>query len=294
MFLPLLASPPNDKYPIKYPVLASPKLDGVRAIVRTGTVMSRALLPFPNNHTQNMFGKPEYEYFDGELIVGKSNDPKAYNNTAGAINKVDGTPDVSFYVFDIVPSSDVPFKERYRVLSERVKNLDNVHLVEHKLINNEQELFEYEQLMLDQGYEGIMIRDPNGPYKYGRSTAKEQILLKYKRFIDSEAVITGFVPLYKNNNEATKNALGRTKRSSSKANKVQQEKLGALVVYDVVTKISFEIGTGFTDKQRKEIWRDRDSYWIGKTVKYKSQPHGVVLKPRCPVFLGERYSNDIT
>ena len=45
---------------------------------------------------------------------------------------------------------------------------------------------------LNAGYEGLMLRDPNGIYKFGRSSVKENILLKVKEFMDDEAEIIAF------------------------------------------------------------------------------------------------------
>jgi DNA ligase-1 len=56
--------------------------------------------------------------------------------------------------------------------------------------------------------------------------------------------------------------------------------------------IEFSIGTGFTAKQRAEIWKNK-SIVIGKLIKYKSFKIGVKDKPRHPVYLGERDTSDI-
>ena len=137
-----------------------------------------------------------------------------------------------------------------------------------------------------------MLRHPDGPYKHGRSTAKEGWLLKVKRFEDSEARIIGFSELMHNANEAKRNELGHLERSSHKANKVGKQMLGALTVQDLKTKVEFDIGTGFTEDQRRLLWATGDNL-LGKVVKYKSQPTGVKEKPRFPVFLGFRDKVDM-
>ena len=155
------------------------------------------------------------------------------------------------------------------------------------------ELQAYEQYCLNLGYEGVILRDPNSMYKHGRSTAKEGGLLKVKRFEDGEAGILAVEEQMHNGNEATTNELGRTQRSSHKENKVPMGKLGALVCKDLVTGIQFSIGTGFTDKLRKDMWAHRDTL-IGATVKYKSFKIGVKDAPRHPVFLGMRDVDDMS
>lgn len=133
-----------------------------------------------------------------------------------------------------------------------------------------------------------MTRDPGSRYKYGRSTAKEQILLKVKRFEDSECVIIGVQEEMHNGNVAGRDELGRTKRSSSKDGKVGKGTMGALVVRDLKTSVEFNIGTGFTAAQRAEDWESR----IGSTIVYKFFPVGVVDRPRHPVYKGPRDKND--
>ena len=112
----------------------------------------------------------------------------------------------------------------------------------------------------------------------------EGYLLKLKRFEDAEAVVIGFEERMHNGNEATVSELGRTKRSSHKANKSGRGDLGALVCR-TPEGIEFNIGTGFTDSDRQRIWDSRDQF-LGRNAKYKFFPVGVKEAPRHPVFLG--------
>jgi len=59
---------------LRFPLLASPKLDGIRAIVRNGQVLGRSLKPLPNKLIQRMLGREDLEGLDGELIVGNPQD----------------------------------------------------------------------------------------------------------------------------------------------------------------------------------------------------------------------------
>jgi DNA ligase-1 len=47
-FKPMLASDCGGIENVRFPVIASPKLDGVRALVIDGALMSRSLKPIPN------------------------------------------------------------------------------------------------------------------------------------------------------------------------------------------------------------------------------------------------------
>jgi DNA ligase-1 len=159
-------------------------------------------------------------------------------------------------------------------------------------VNREDAILTWEESYLATGYEGVMLRHPDGPYKHGRSTAKEAWLLKVKRFVDAEAKVIGFSEAQHNANEAKRNELGQLERSSHKAGKVGKQTLGALMVKDLKTGVEFDIGTGFTADQRHLLWCIGENL-IGKVVKYKSQPTGVKDKPRFPVFLGFRDKVDM-
>jgi DNA ligase-1 len=287
-FKPLLSAKADkeDLHKLSYPLLASPKLDGIRAVVLNGQLVSRTLKPIPNNHIRNTLSQPQYEGFDGELIVGSPTDPDIYLKTNSAVMSVEGEPDFMFHVFDRHDMS-APFSERIGSLNAVVPPYSHISVLGHVQINSEKALVEYQEWCLYQGYEGVMIRRPSASYKYGRSTLKEQTLIKLKVFDDSEATIVGMTEEMHNANEATTNALGHTERSSHKENKVGKGRMGTLVVRDLDNGIEFEIGTGFTAQQRQEFW-DQAKDVIGRVAKYKYFAHGVKTKPRHPVFLGFR------
>lgn len=287
-FRPMLATDAElDK--LRFPLLASSKLDGIRATVRDGVVYSRSNKPIPNKFVQEKF--KAYEYFDGELIVGEPTAHDVYRQTTSHVmshDKVDFS--VSFYVFDHIQH----LNERYwhRMPSDTKFNLrTGVIAHQQRTIHTMTQLEDFEDLCLNQGYEGLILRDPDGPYKQGRSTVKEGYLLKLKRFLDSEAVVIGFEERMENQNVATTDERGYTKRSSHRANKVGRGDLGALVLR-TSEGVEFSCGTGFSDPERAEIWASRDRV-LGRIAKYKYFPVGVKEAPRHPVFLGWRDPKDM-
>ena len=286
-----------DPEKIKFPMFASPKLDGIRAVVLNGKLLSRSLKPIPNNFTRAIFESSDwYEGLDGELIVGSPTDPKCFNKTTSGVMSEEGEPDVHYYVFDQIPEysgldGDTTFKNRYRDL-QNCMPLKRVILVPQKIIWSLPELEEFEQECLSQGYEGVIIKDLNSPYKYGRSTLREGYMLKIKRYQDAEAKIISVEELLSNTNEATRDELGKVKRSNAKAGMVPQNTLGALIVKDIKTGIEFSIGTGFDEELRSKLWEGQKDI-IGKIVKYKFFAYGAVDKPRHPVFLGFRDERDM-
>lgn len=286
---PMLASA-TDGRNLRFPLLASPKLDGVRCLIIDGVAMSRSLKPIPNRYVQKLFGRKDYNGLDGELIVGLPNAHDAYRATTSGVMSEDGEPNVVFHIFDDF-LIEAPYKNRYEEIYYGHEWGARVAPLEHWLVENRDELEDYEVEYLTKGYEGLMLRDPEGPYKQGRSTEKEGWLLKMKRFQDSEAEIVDVVEFMHNDNEAKRNALGQLERSSHKANKRPGNKLGAIVAKDLNTGVVFEIGTGFTDAERVALWTN--AKLIGKIVKYRHQPTGVKDKPRFPVYQGFRDKRDM-
>lgn len=289
---PMLAAK-TDGNDLNFPVLASPKYDGVRCLIIDGMAVSRSLKPIPNKFVQMLLNRPEFEGLDGELIIGDPTSPDCFNVTSSGVMTRELCPNFKFYIFDKF-NEDKPFYLRSEMVGRiaaksksncliHVKQFDvrangNLHMLEAEFVNL--------------GFEGIMIRDPNGVYKFGRSTVKEGGLLKMKRFSDAEAMVIGSTQLMTNTNEATIDKLGHTVRSSHKAGKIGAGVLGSLVVKDQQTGVEFELGTGFTATDRARLWCMRQAL-VGKLVKYRYQPAGVKDKPRFPTFVGFRDERDI-
>lgn len=270
---------------------ASPKLDGIRGLVKEGQLLSRSLKPIPNAYTQLRFSQPYLEGLDGELILGDPTDGDVYRRTNSAVMSRDGEPDVTFYVFDH-HSSDGSFAERLQQVACKARETLYAVPLPHEPVHTLEALTDMEAAYLEAGYEGVILRHPDRAYKFGRSTVNESGMLKVKRFIDGEAEIIGMNELMHNSNEATVNELGLTERSSHKANKVPMGVMGNLEVRDLVTGVEFEIGSGFKAADREWFWEKRETL-IGSIVKYKSFPIGVKDKPRQPVYLGLRSHLDM-
>lgn len=291
-FKPMLAAQAVEHF--KFPLLASPKLDGVRATVIDGHLRSRSLKPFANRHVQQAFSQGRFDGLDGEFILGDPTAEGVYRETNAALSRIAGNPTVTFWVFDDWSHSG-GFQGRFKKAEARVSNLHGQIAVElltvpHVEVADQDSLDQLEHMWTSLGYEGVMLRSLDGPYKFGRSTAKEGHLLKLKRYEDAEAIVLGVEEEMHNGNEATTNELGRTKRSSHQANKVGKGTMGALRVVGLngdFKGVEFHIGTGFTAEDRSRL------DWVGKVVKFKYFPVGVKDKPRHPVYLGERMQEDI-
>jgi DNA ligase-1 len=286
-FKPMLASPADlDK--LRFPLYGSPKLDSIRASKFKGRLLSRTLKNIPNQHVQRA-ASGWADGLDGELIVGSPTAADVYRTTVSGIMSAAGAPDFTYWVFDI-HERDSRYNDILGDLRRHASGSASIQVLEQTLLSSIDEVVAYESRLVDLGYEGVILRDPNAPYKYGRSTTKEGFLLKLKRFEDSEAEILEVIEEMHNGNEAQTNELGRTKRSSHQENKVGKGRMGALLVRDLKTGVEFQIGTGFNDADKQWFWLNDVA---GKFVKYKFFPIGVKDKPRHPVYLGLRDKRDL-
>jgi DNA ligase-1 len=288
----LAGKAPDNLKSLIYPTTVSNKLDGVRALVIGGVVYSRNMKPIPCQRVQAWFGRRDFNGLDGELIAGPANAPDVYRRTTSAVMSKTGDDDITFHVFDCFNSPNLPHRLRLEEAEEIAGGQPRVVIVAHAVVESAEEIDYHEHHALEEGYEGLMLRHPGCAYKNGRSTAREQSLLKLKRFDDSEAVIHDFEEQMHNANVAERDELGRTKRSTQKAGLKPAGVLGALVVQDVRSGAKFNVGTGFSAHDRDILWKQRKSL-IGKVIKYKFFPSGNKQAPRFPTFAGFRDEIDM-
>ncbi len=272
---------------IMFPVVVSPKLDGIRAVNFSGSLVSRTLKRFPRHRVYELFA--DTVSLDGELIVGEPTDNDVYNRTQSYVMSGDERPeeDLRFYVFDVI-DTDAPFEERMLAINDIAYSLGNprIKVVPQVVVRNLEQLLEIETAFLEQGYEGIMVRSTTGKYKFGRSTMKEQGLMKLKRFSDDEAIVIGFVEQMTNTNEAEEDALGHTKRSSCKSGMVPAGTLGKLIADYNGVELQMSCGT-MSHAERKKVWDNQCDY-LGKTFKFRHFAYGAKDLPRLGRFIGWR------
>lgn len=280
---------------LRFPYLASNKLDGYRAFSYDGVIRTSSGTPVLNRFTRGQFEGFDFEGLDGELIVGAWNDKNAFHNTSGPVRRGHDEPDVKWYIFDDRTDPRAPFVERIERAAERVRALAHPRLVwlPHEPITNRTEMAEFEKTAINDGFEGIMLRDPNGRYKFGRSTVIENLLLKVKRFVSEEATIVAVEEQVENLNQSTVDALGRAKKSVSKEDQAGTGMAGAFVVRSPRWPETFRISaSSLSHKARKQAWDNPEAY-LGKLARFKYFPHGVVDAPRHGVFEAIRGAEDL-
>lgn len=244
------------------------KLDGVRCLTvvdyesRTVTMYTRngkVLENFPHivkAFEDNMDNWGRSYVFDGEVMSADFQSLMTQIHRKSDVN----TADAVLNLFDVVPL--VEFKQGKSVMGQKrrlnfLKNFENIFndsgcitIVPHIEVDldtlvGDVEFQDFNKKMIEEGYEGIMIKKPDAPYVCKRDVA----WLKMKPFIEVSLAVTAV-------EEGTGKNVG---------------KLGALVCegVDDGKRIVVNVGSGFTDEQRAEFWEDTDSL-IGQIVEVRA------------------------
>jgi DNA ligase 1 len=248
--------------------LLEPKLDGVRCITvidhesRTVTQYTRNGKVLENfSHITNALAQHIDDFgrsyvLDGEVVS------RSFQDLMKQVHRKDNVEagDARLAVFDIVPLSEFKMgrsvmgqRRRSRMLSEfkwLFDTLGSVDIVPQISVDLDtliglEEFKDYNRSMVNQGYEGIMIKTPDAAYECKRSTS----WLKMKPFIEVSLEVIG-----------VEEGTGRNK-----------SRLGALICQGVDDgrDISVNVGSGFSDDQRKESWAAQDSL-IGQMVEVRA------------------------
>lgn len=296
---------------LKFPVIALPKIDGVRGCNFTGNLVGRSLNAHANLFVTAQFSQPELKNFDGEITCGAITASDLCRMTTSALNTVDSTPTCIWNIFDLLSNETInlPYSERLEKLVEQVNLLDrpDVTVIPYVLCNTLEELLTYEQSCLEQGYEGIIIRDPKGLHKDGRCTVKEGAYLRLKRFIEFEFKATELMEGTTNLNPKKTNALGRSERSSHKANKKSNGMIGTIIgvsLADVYCPITgkllipkdgpVEVSAGCLTHEQRQYYFNNPQEFLSKIHKGKFFPIGMKDKLRFPTWETFRAASDMS
>lgn len=292
-FKPMLA--PNqviDIKTLKYPLLVSYKLDGIRCIFKDGQMFSRALKQFPNIQLKDRFrhiAKYTLEtglVFDGELLAKSI----TFNELSGITRQLDKNlpDDLFFYCFDCVIDNnfDAPFKHRIGWI-KRLDMTNYAKILPQTLVKDSIGINLLYANALAWGCDGLILRDPNGKYKFGRGTIREGLIYKIKPFQTFDAKIIGIIQATEVREGAEKkiNELGRSVTSKKKDDRVLIEKAAAFIVMYEGKELKVTIA--MTDEEKEEVWKNQSKY-LGRRIEYKGMLVGAKDLPRHPVYIRMR------
>ena len=297
----LAANDSPDVRKIKYPVLASFKTDGIRMLLHPDLgPVARSFKPIPNDYIRDKFQyhmhtTPALKGLDGELVTYTDGVLDDFSTIQGKVMSRDGKPDCKLMVFDYFRSMHEPFRMRITQAENIVtaSNFDRLVFVPHYVVKSAMDLEIMKQAHLDEGHEGTMSRAPDAWYKEGRSTLKQEWLLKHKVWYRAEGTVIGYEELMINGNEQYVNELGDKVRSSSKSGKVPGGTLGAVILHTEWGEVRLGTGKGLDRSLRDTLWREREQN-LGRLVTFKYMPHGTKNKPRLPGWVGFRNPIDMS
>lgn len=282
---------------LRYPVIASLKMDGIRALRLNGTLLSRRFKPIPNKELcsyATVLGggydmelwSPELDYNDIQSIV------------MSRVHK--DWLKIGLHILDrfFPDRPSLGYEQRLdEILKDSIANASvfdtpiqsgRLNFPCWTVCKNAQQLFDFEKEVIEEHGEGICFRTPNSPYKMGRSTLDEQYLVKISRYVRDEAKIIGFEEQMENGNPDAWNEVGKMNRSQSQSGLYGKGTLGKLVcVNSKGQTIKIGTGVGLTKKLRQDIW-DNQSKYAGLTLTYKHKPCGQKILPRSPIMVGWR------
>ena len=268
---PMLASTysidSTKKNDITYPCLAQPKLDGLRCIMymRNGVVLAQSRagsyfesISFLTESMSYLFMHNPFLVLDGELytmdipfetLAGLLKKKKISNTDNALLEK-----HVKYHIYDKVDSESLTFDKRWNHLQTLQLN-QYTRLVNTVLLSSVKEFQSYFSLFIEQGYEGIMLRNTKGMYRQGY---RSHDLQKYKEFKEDEYPIIGF-----------EEGDGRDK--------------GCVIwVCCNENKKEFRVRPRGTLEQRREWFQDGNKY-IGKNITVIFQELSEQNIPRFPV-----------
>jgi len=260
----MLVSPLDSKTKLSWPMVAQTKMDGMRfnAIVENGQVTYRTR----NGKELDLFGQldadvmnltAETEYvLDGELLMagadGKPMDRKTGNGLLTKFQKGTGTPELAkqirAVVWDIIPlfafrkgrCSGVGYRDRYIMLHQN--QVGRIQIAPFTIVNSLEEAQTLYQQKLAEGEEGLVLKDPKGPWEDKR--VKHQV--KMKAELEADLRVTGFLP------------------GSGKF----EGKIGSLLVETADGQVKTAVGTGLSDEERSMAFTEFQNKIVA--VKYNA------------------------
>lgn len=240
------------------PMYISIKYDGVRAIYKNGTLYTRNGHEITGcKHILEQAKKLGNGMLDGELLIPRI----PFQKSSGLIRSFSATPTAIYKVFDT--PNDKPFIERYELMKDLFNaahnSVPNMTLVKHVLVNSENRVQQAYQKVLDAGFEGLVLKDPQHVYVPKRSSS----WLKLKAINSIDVPVIGVFE----GKGKFENNLGGVKVCMPD---------GTIV----------KVGGGFSDNLRSQIWNNPNEY-IGDTVEigyHEITPDGSLRHPRLVKF----------
>ena len=207
VILPMLALDFNKRsHNIDYPAIGQRKFDGVRSMASLNSdgsvsLKSRKGKEFPHmNHLRQQIaslkGIPDGAFLDGELY----SDTLTFQEVVGLVRREslkagdeDKLKQISYRLYDMLDPNnrDAGFQDRYDTLKTILGSTppQNLILTKNFEISDKADVKPLHDQFVNEGYEGIMIRNKDGEYGINK---RSKNLQKFKEFYDQEFQIVGY------------------------------------------------------------------------------------------------------
>ena len=192
-FKPMLAFEYSKMKSIDFPVMAQPKLDGIRCIARADGLWTRAgkelvSVPHVAEDLIEFFNANPNVTLDGELYNHELRDD--FNKLSSLIRKTKPTlgdikesaEKVQYWVYDCYTDNSLNVIDRLEKRND-LAEVKSVVTVISVFVENKEELDTLYGKWLNEGYEGQMVRKIDSKYETGK---RSKNLLKRKEFLDTE------------------------------------------------------------------------------------------------------------
>jgi len=268
VYLPMLAHPIVKKTRKKgvivetrrefsYPCHVQRKLNGLRCLARTKSLLSRQgtvwNIPHIAKHVE-MFLSGDNEMLDGEVYI--HGVPLQQLNSLIKDNRPESAA-LTYPVYDfpiICGDECLPWRDRWEMLIRRYSEYELkcrdykvtpvIKLVETFLVHSEAEIKVLEAQAIAEGYEGLILRSLVGLYRWNTRCDN---LLKWKQFTDDEFKVIDM--------------LSRTMIKDGR----EFEICDKCVCQNNTTDATFKVVPVGSNEQKEEYWKNRDAY-IGRRL----------------------------
>ena len=186
----------SDRSKIKFPCICQPKYDGVRCLMLIGEdnkihIISRQGKEYNIPHLLKWGDKHrDMLPLDGELYNHKE---LTFQDIVSAVKRLsDLTNKITYVVYD-TPISGVPNDDRLNIIRKDltiIPSTDPVKLSPNSMCYNMDDIKKYHDELVEDGYEGAIIRNLDGYYEFGFNSNN---LIKYKEFQDSEFTVADVI-----------------------------------------------------------------------------------------------------
>ena len=209
--LPMLAEKfINREKSIVWPALVQPKLDGLRCLAHKNDFDQPIVFTSRTYQVYNTLGHLFIQVnrliniisditkvnsseivLDGELYHPELNIQEINRRVRGATEEdMRDVTEIEYHIYDI-GIIGMPNKDRNDILVKAMKFINEPMLkfVFTEVVNNKEEMIVWHNRFVQQGYEGIIIRNFLGLYLFGHRSADLQ---KFKLFQDAEFEVVGY------------------------------------------------------------------------------------------------------